>query len=332
MSRQITRTRLATVVVATVAMAALAACGGSSSDSGDAKSESTSLRLFKGNPQNLTQIGADGGVELGYYDKAGLDVDLTISKQVPQSMSAGNADIAMSSVTEAVGAILNGLDATILATIIGDWDRVLIVSPDSKAKSFEDLKGETFGVTTVSSSGGYVTAKLADKYGWKKDDYKMVSLGSLDGLIAALKNNTISAFLWSPQASVPLVAQGQAKNLGNVKTLLDPAPSMVIYASNKAIKERPQVVKTFMETYFNVIKDFQKDQTIAEKLFVDNWGKDAGQTKTVLGGSLQTLSSDGRIDESLFRPAVEATKFTIPNAKSMTVDDFKKMYRYWGDL
>jgi ABC-type nitrate/sulfonate/bicarbonate transport system substrate-binding protein len=142
-----------------------------------------------------------------------MKVSVSAGEKVAEAVAAGSADIGITSPNRVIGAISQGLDASIIGASMSEFDEYLVVSPGSSATSFADLKGKTFAISSFGSACDYATQKLAKQAGWSDAEFKKVTMGGLDGIQAGLKGGTVDAFLWGGHAAFGLEMAGSAKVL-----------------------------------------------------------------------------------------------------------------------
>ncbi|MGY4381686.1 ABC-type nitrate/sulfonate/bicarbonate transport system substrate-binding protein [Bradyrhizobium sp. i1.3.6] len=109
-------------------------------------------------------------------------------------------------------------------------------------KTPKDLAGKRVAVTQVGSSFHYSLGLLADKYGFKLADVKIVPLQSLSNAAAALKGETVDAALLPISTARKLMDEGGAKFLGWVG---DETPWQLgaVFASPKTLTNKVLVTK-----------------------------------------------------------------------------------------
>ncbi|WP_179011385.1 ABC transporter substrate-binding protein [Paenarthrobacter ureafaciens] len=309
----------------------LSGCGGSA---GADDAETNEIRVIQSNKHDPTELGAEAGDFLDIWPSCDpqMKVSVTSGEKTAEAVAAGSADIGITSPNRVIGAISQGLDASIIGASMSVFDEYLVVRPDSTAKSFADLKGKTFAISSFGSAGDYATQKLAQQAGWADTDFKKVTMGSLDGIQAGLKSGTVDAFLWGGHAAFGLEQAGSAKVLENVRELIGPNAMTVVFASNKIIKERPEDVKAFAECYYKASGRIMDDESLATKMMVDDWGMDPKLAARIIKEEIPMSSRDGKLTEDQLKGILEATHFTIESAASLTLDDVKKIYKPWQEL
>jgi NitT/TauT family transport system substrate-binding protein len=109
-------------------------------------------------------------------------------------------------------------------------------------KTPKDLAGKRVAVTQVGSSFHYSLGLLADKYGFKLADVKVLPLQSLSNAAAALKGETVDAALLPVSTARTLMDSDGAKFLGWVG---DETPWQLgaVFASPKTLTNAALVTK-----------------------------------------------------------------------------------------
>src|ERR1700761_2294068 len=156
------------------------------------------LRLSSSAPVFIAQ-------DKGYFKDAGLDVELKFfdaAQPVAVATASGDVDFGATAFT----AGLYNLAGKGVLKVIGGMSREKAGYPligyfasnnayAAGLKTPKDLAGKRVAVTQVGSSFHYSIGLLADKYGFKLSDVKVVPLQSLSNAAAALKGETVDAAL-----------------------------------------------------------------------------------------------------------------------------------------
>ncbi|WLA82493.1 MULTISPECIES: ABC transporter substrate-binding protein [Bradyrhizobium] len=203
------------------------------------------LRLSSSAPVFIAQ-------DKGYFRDAGLDVELKFfdaAQPIAVATASGDVDVGITAVT----AGLYNLAGKGTLKVIGGMSREKAGYPligyfasnnayASGLKTPKDLAGKRVAVTQVGSSFHYSLGLLADKYGFKLSDVKVVPLQSLSNAAAALKGETVDAALLPVSTARTLMDSNGAKLLGWVG---DETPWQLgaIFASPKALTNAPLVTR-----------------------------------------------------------------------------------------
>lgn len=203
------------------------------------------LRLSSSAPVFIAQ-------DKGYFREAGLEVELKFfdaAQPIAVATTSGDVDFGVTAFT----AGLYNLAGKGVLKVIGGMSREkpgypligYFASNNAYAaglKTPKDLAGKRVAVTQVGSSFHYSLGLLADKYGFKLADVKIVPLQSLSNAAAALKGETVDAALLPISTARKLMDEGGAKFLGWVG---DETPWQLgaVFASPKTLTNKTLVTK-----------------------------------------------------------------------------------------
>jgi len=203
------------------------------------------LRLSSSAPVFIAQ-------DKGYFRDAGLDVELKFfdaAQPIAVATTSGDVDFGVTAFT----AGLYNLAGKGTLKVIGGMSREkagypligYFASNNAYAgglKTPKDLAGKRVAVTQIGSSFHYSLGLLADKYGFRLADVKIVPLQSLSNAAAALKGETVDAALLPVSTARKLLDDGGAKFLGWVG---DETPWQLgaVFASPKTLANRMLVTK-----------------------------------------------------------------------------------------
>src|SRR5450432_3904556 len=203
------------------------------------------LRLSSSAPVFIAQ-------DKGYFRDAGLEVDLKFfdaAQPIAVATTSGDIDFGVTAFT----AGLYNLAGKGTLKVIGGMSREKAGYPligyfasnnayASGLKTPKDLAGRRVAVTQVGSSFHYSLGLLADKYGFRLGDVKVIPLQSLSNAAAALKGETVDAALLPVSTARMLMDADGAKLLGWVG---DETPWQLgaVFASPKTLVNKPLVTK-----------------------------------------------------------------------------------------
>src|SRR5450432_2805151 len=203
------------------------------------------LRLSSSAPVFIAQ-------DKGYFRDAGLEVDLKFfdaAQPIAVATTSGDVDFGITAFT----AGLYNLAGKGTLKVIGGMSREKAGYPligyfasnnayAAGLKTPKDLAGKRIAVTQTGSSFHYSLGLLADKYGLKLTDMKVLPLQSLSNAAAALKGETVDAALLPASTARKLMDDGGAKLLGWVG---DETPWQLgaVFASPKTLTDKPLVTK-----------------------------------------------------------------------------------------
>jgi NitT/TauT family transport system substrate-binding protein len=184
------RAALCAVLVA----AALAACGGDDDD-GAAATELTDVTLVLNWTPNAHHLGVYAAKELGYYEDAGIDLEIVEPTQAgaEQAVGAGEAAFGISIAEAVLPARAQGVPIVSIATILPVNDSALMALASDGISTAADLGDKTYG-----GYGGpletELISRLAECGGVDPASVNHVEVGNVDYL-AGLEANRFD-FAW----------------------------------------------------------------------------------------------------------------------------------------
>ncbi|HXI05385.1 MAG: ABC transporter substrate-binding protein [Bradyrhizobium sp.] len=215
------------------------------------------LRLSSSAPVFIAQ-------DKGYFKEAGLEVELKFfdaAQPIAVAVTSGDVDFGITAFT----AGLYNLAGKGTLKVIGGMSREKAGYPligyfasnvawNAGLKSPKDLAGKRVAVTQVGSSFHYSLGLLADKYGFRLSDVRVLPLQSLSNAAAALKGETIDAALLPASTARPLLETNGAKFLGWVG---DETPWQLgaVFASPKTLGN-PQMATRLLEALVRADREY----------------------------------------------------------------------------
>src|SRR6202142_4113268 len=203
------------------------------------------LRLSSSAPVFIAQ-------DKGYFRDAGLDIELKFfdaAQPIAVATTSGDVDFGITAFT----AGLYNLAGKGTLKVIGGMSREKAGYPligyfasnnayAAGLKTPKDLAGKRVAVTQVGSSFHYSLGLLADKYGFKLAEVKVLPMQSLSNAAAALKGETVDAALLPASTARKLIDDGGARLLGWGG---DETPWQLgaVFASPKTLADKPLVTK-----------------------------------------------------------------------------------------
>lgn len=182
----------------------------------------------------------------GFFEQQGLDVELVLLRGMPmtvQALAAGSLHFGSGGPEPYIEATERGLDFVITGGVINGTAQFIIAGKNYK--SYEDLRGATFG--TASLSGGTITAlreALKVKGLEYPRDYKLLIVaGGSSANLAALQSGQIAA----TTVAVPLNYAAEEAGFNIIGRIIDGVPNfqtnVIATRRSWAEKNRPVMVR-----------------------------------------------------------------------------------------
>jgi NitT/TauT family transport system substrate-binding protein len=203
------------------------------------------LRLSSSAPVFIAQ-------DKGYFRDEGLAIELKFfdaAQPIAVATTSGDVDFGITAFTAGLYNLAGKGTLKVIAGMSRDKPGYPLIGYFASNKAYaagltspKDLAGKRIAVTQVGSSFHYALGLLADKYGFKLADVKIVPLQSLSNAAAALKGETVDAALLPISTARPLVESDGAKLLGWVG---DETPWQVgaVFASPKTLADKQLVTR-----------------------------------------------------------------------------------------
>ncbi|HEU4735699.1 MAG TPA: ABC transporter substrate-binding protein [Solirubrobacterales bacterium] len=281
----------AVLAIALLALAAgLAACGEKSEDV-TGETEALTLTLdFYPNPDHA---GVYMAQKLGYFEEAGLDVEIQTPSDPAAPMkllAAGRSDLAISYEPEVVLANEQGLDVEAVAAIVNRPLTSMIWLKKSGIGGIAGLRGKTIATAGIPYQDAYLATILA-RAKLKPADVKTVNVGF--GLLPALLSGRAEAMLggFSNVEGVDLRLRGAEPVVTPVDELGVPTyDELVLVARRKQLAEDPEAIRLFIAALARgTAAAASNPQAAAKALLEANPDLDPKLTKAELAVTLPLL-------------------------------------------
>ena len=118
------------------------------------------------------------------------------------------------------------------------------VAHNSKYQTLEDLKDSRCAISRKGSGSELMAYVNAHNQSWPTENLKFEIINTIDGAVDALTNEQADYFMWERFMTKPLVDNGTFRRLDDCLT---PWPSFVIVATDKLLKENPEVIQTVLK-------------------------------------------------------------------------------------
>jgi NitT/TauT family transport system substrate-binding protein len=198
----------------------------------------------------------DIGKEMGIWAKHGIDLDISSfggDAKLQQAMAADGVDFGLGS-GPGMGFAVKGVPAKAVAAFAGaPYNLAIVVAANSPYKDIKEMKGKKFAITTIGSLTDWLLKRVALAQGWKHDDLIGVPLGGFETNYAAFKTGQVDGIVLATESCYMLVNRGEAKIIARMGDYAPHFHTHVIYARNEIIQKNPDLVKRFLDAWFETI-------------------------------------------------------------------------------
>lgn len=223
------------------------------------------LRVGKAQADSFSFVPLDIGIEQGIYAKHGLDVEaagFAGDAKLQQAIAADAIDLGIGSGPALAFVAKGNPELGVAAMANQPLLLVLSVQKDGPIHAVADLKGKTISVSTAGSLTEWLVREQSRQAGWGPDGINIVELGSNPSQIAALKTKQVDGFVADVALAYKLEEDNTARILVRFGNLVTNFHIHVIYATTKAIAERPDDIRAFLAGWFETIALIRKNKPL----------------------------------------------------------------------
>jgi NitT/TauT family transport system substrate-binding protein len=281
------------------------------------------LRVGKAVAGPFDFVPLDIGLQKGFFKTHGVDVeqvDFDGSAKLQQGLGADAIDVGLGSGPELAFVAKGNTDLAIAVFAGPPNSQVLVVRADGPVHAVVDLKGKKIGLSTVGSLTDWLVRQLSREQGWGPEGIEGVPLGSESGRTASLRAGTTDGMVIDVATAAKLEKEKAGRIVVHFGTVAPDFIIHAIFATNKSIANKPEVLKHFLAGWFETINWMRahRDETVALAAPVMHQDKDIVAMN--YDQTMNDFSTTGRFDPKAL--AVLAQSFvdmkTLPNAPDMS--------------
>jgi ABC-type nitrate/sulfonate/bicarbonate transport system substrate-binding protein len=268
------------------------------------------LRVGKAVAEAFSFVPPDIGVRSGIFAKNNIDLELISfagDARMQQAAAADSIDILLGS-GPAMAFIAKGAPIRGIAAMAGPPLLLAIVVRPDGPKTPADLKGKTVSVSTAGSLTYWLVSETSRRHGWGPNGITIAPMGAMPGQIAALKRGDIQGAIMDIGNAFDLEKRGEARILVRFTDIKD-FHIHVIFATDKAIATKPEVVRNFLTGWFETIAFMRNNKAETVKVAMEVMDKDQDISNRVYDELMPMFSDTGRFDpkalETLAKSYVE---------------------------
>ena len=228
------------------------------------------------------------------------------SGAMAQALRDGELDAALLLTEGAVAAVSDGVPLAITSLYT---DSPLIwgihVSAASRFHAIDDLQGARYAISRAGSGSHLMAVVHARAQGWTVEHPALVTVGNLEGAVAAFADGRADVFFWEKFMTKPLVDAGKFRRVGEFtapwpafvvcaarslkaeqRAALDRAVAVVLEEA-RVVRARPDAARLIAERYGLAADD------VSEWLESTRWSARLGISAAELGPACMALGSLG---------------------------------------
>ena len=261
------------------------------------------LRVGKAVPEAFSFVPLDIGMRMGFFAKNGIEVASVAfagDARMQQAMASDSLDIALGS-GPAMAFIVKGAPIKAVAAMAGPPLLLAIVVRPDGPKTVAELKGKKISVSTAGSLTYWLVSETSRRQGWGPKGIEIEPMGAMPGQIAAMKRGDIDGAIMDIGNAFAMEKRGEGRILLRFTDIKD-FHIHVIFATDKLIAGRPELVRRFLKGWFETIAFMRGNKAETVAIAQEVTGKDGDVTSRSYDELMPMFSDDGK-----FNPAALAT-------------------------
>jgi NitT/TauT family transport system substrate-binding protein len=281
------------------------------------------LRVGNAGRESFSFTPANIGQEVGIFAKHGLNLEIAGfggDAKLQQAMAADAVDIGLGS-GPGMAFIAKGSPVKGIAAMAGPpLLFALVVRSDGSIKTINDLKDHKVAISTVGSATNWLMNEVSRQQGWGYDGFVQVSIGENGARIAALKSNAVDACVVEIGSALNFADRGDGRILMRFGDVAKDFLMHVIFATDKALAQKPDQLKGFLQGWFETIAFMRKNKAKSVAIAMQVTGTDEKTTSGIYDELMPMFTNDGHFDPKalavLSRSFVEMK--TLPSEPDMS--------------
>jgi NitT/TauT family transport system substrate-binding protein len=273
--------------------------------SASSQGKRTRITIMVGGIDKIIYATATLAKNLGYYEKAGVDIyplDSPAGVEEADALVAGQIDAAMGYYNHTIDLAGKGKATECVVQIGLTPGHAILVPTNSSIKTLADMKGKVMGITGTGSSTDFEMRYLGIRNGVQPDQFTRLPVGAGATFIAAFQHGQIDGGITSQPTIGRLLNSGQARvlvdlqdNAQSKKAFGGTFPSTCIYMRTDYVNKHKDGVQKLVNAIVWTLKWIHTHSAaqIAAKMPADYAGTDM---PLYVSGWQQTLgfySADG---------------------------------------
>jgi len=284
------------------------------------------LRVGKAGREAFSFVPVDIGVRTGIFRRQNLDIEIANfggDAKLQQAMAADGIDIALGS-GPGLAFIVKGSPVKGIAAMAGPpLLFALAVRNDDTIRTVDDLKGRKVGVSTVGSVTSWIISEVSRQRGWGFDGITQVPVGENAARVAAVRAKALDGCIVDIASALNYAQRGDGRILLRFNDLVKDFILHVIFATDKAIAEKPEALRGFLAGWFETIAFMRRDKARSVEIATPIMGTDAAIAASIYDELMPMFSDTGRFDPK----ALAVLRRSFVEMKTLAEEpDMSKLY------
>jgi NitT/TauT family transport system substrate-binding protein len=289
----------------------------------------TTIRIGVPTKTYWPTIVAETAIRQKLFDKEGIKAELTIYRSGAEgfeALAAGAADLVLNSSSSVAAGLRKGVNVRCVANgANGYYGWYLVVKTDSPIKDVKEIAGKKVGITSAGSGTDILARWTIAQH---KIEFTRVPLGG-GGLVPNLLTGNIEASVLYSPLTYKVIDEKLARPLIDYGAAVPAHSNSAWIASDKIIKERPQVVQKALNALYGGVGFLtaEGNRAAAVNLIAEIDEIPEAIAARELDGNIKKLSRTGEMQPDWMERALDMGRLIgmsdLAPAKEMFVTQFK---------
>jgi NitT/TauT family transport system substrate-binding protein len=257
------------------------------------------IHVGKAVPQAFSFALLDVGIQQKLFDAEGIDVEsigMGGGPKVIQAMTAGSLDIGLDSGPD-LATIVKGAPIKGVAAMAGPpLDTTITVGAQQPIHTVADLKGKRIGVSSKTALLGWLITQVSREQGWGNDGIVEIESGGVTTSWAMVKTGDLDGLGVDLGSALQAQARGDARVVVTFGDVVKDFHNYVIFATDKLIAEKPELVRSFLRAWFRSVDFANSDKSTTVRIIADLLKMDPKIVAQVYDIQMPMYSRTGRFD------------------------------------
>jgi NitT/TauT family transport system substrate-binding protein len=208
-------------------------------------------------------------IKRGYYGANGLDVTFETGRggaDVAKQVGASNADLGGGVGETSMIVRPNGLPIRAVALLGQRPLFELVMRKAANVRTMDDLRGKKIGVSSYQDTGYYALLAVLTASGIKRAEIEIQQVG-FAGVTELMIAQALDGIMAVPEWPDKIEAAGIPLDYFPTDRIF-PAMAQAIMASDKIIKDKPEIVRGFVKAVLQAVHDCIADPAAATRDYV----------------------------------------------------------------
>lgn len=284
------------------------------------------IRVGKAGREAFSFVPVDIGDRMGFFKKRNLKVEISNfagDARLQQAMAADALDMSLGS-GPGMAFVVKGAPVKAVAAFAGPpLLFALVVAKQSPLKNEADLNGKTVGVSGVGSVTQWLVNQIAVKQGWGLGAIKVVGIGENAARVAAVKSGSIDGGVVDIASALLYAKSGDGRILNRFTNVTSDFHVHVMFATDKAIAQKPDAIRAFIEGWFETIAFMRANKPQSVEIAAEVMGTDKELAAGIYDELMPMFANDGRFNPK----ALDVLAKSFVELKTLPIEpDMSKLY------